>query len=535
MRTWITPELISAAPNPQRDACFKSVMDWTLTFAGLIPGVECPAAFNDVIQLAVEAQEAQMSGAGDTFYLMLDIAGTAASVGSCIAGITPIGKLLDAAAITFGGIAVVDDCFPTFGQRLWDKLLAIRTVLSFDPNDKIGSAGVGPQHYLSGEEPLRYTVLFENLETATAPAQEVTITDQLDPAKVDLSTFKFGTITFGSQTLEPPEGQSAFTTDVDLRPDLDLIVRVSAQLDLGTGEITWKFASLDPSTGLPPDDPLAGFLPPNVNPPEGEGSVLYTVMTKEGLPSGTEIRNTANIVFDANAPIQTPEWLNTLDNTKPASQIVPLATTQPTTFTVQWSGTDQESGILDYTIYVSENGAAATKWMSNTEGTSGVYTGQVNKTYGFYSVARDQTGNLKEIPAFPDAMVTVIGSTNGPDLTGFWTKPAAKCKLRTTGLQCSLKGKFTVQNKGTAIAPSTVLRFYLSSDATFDGGDTQLGSDVVIRRPIKVGKTGKAKLKTTLPVGANPSGKFLLAVVDAVNTVSESDETNNVIVFGPLP
>ena len=57
---------------------------------------------------------------------------------------------------------------------------------SWDPNDKVGSDGSGESKYLSGEEPLRYVIFFENIETATAPAQEVIITDQLDTANMDL-------------------------------------------------------------------------------------------------------------------------------------------------------------------------------------------------------------------------------------------------------------------------------------------------------------------------------------------------------------
>ena len=47
-----------------------------------------------------------------------------------------------------------------------------------------------------------------------------------------------------------------------------------------------KGPSLDPATGRPPTDPLLGFLPPNHVPPEGEGSVLFTVMPKSGLSTG---------------------------------------------------------------------------------------------------------------------------------------------------------------------------------------------------------------------------------------------------------
>ncbi|MBI3988874.1 MAG: hypothetical protein HY347_04575, partial [candidate division NC10 bacterium] len=255
-------------------------------------------------------------------------------------------------------------------------------------------------------------IFFENVETATAPAQEVVITDQLDVAKMDLSTFSLGLIAFGDKQVTPPPGMSEFTTDVDLRPEKNLLVRITAHVDPPTGLLTWRFTSIDPDTGLPPEDPLVGFLPPNKNPPEGEGNVLFTVMPMPGLPTRTEIRNRARIVFDVNPPMDTPEWLNTLDHTKPESQVVPLAPIQPSsTFEVEWSGTDVGSGIKDYTIFVSEDGGPFTVWLGNITDTSATFTGQPGMPYAFYSVARDQTGNLEEVPPDPDTTTRV---TNAP-------------------------------------------------------------------------------------------------------------------------
>jgi hypothetical protein len=136
------------------------------------------------------------------------------------------------------------------------------------------------------------------------------------------------------------------------------------------------------------DDPFDGFLPPNVNPPEGDGAVFFTVKLKPGLAEGTQVRNRARIVFDANAPIDTPEWLDTTDDTRPTSQVQALASTQSSTsFNVNWAGTDAGSGVAGYTVYFSENGGPFEVWADNQTATSANFNGQPNTTYGFYSIA----------------------------------------------------------------------------------------------------------------------------------------------------
>jgi hypothetical protein len=175
--------------------------------------------------------------------------------------------------------------------------------------------------------------------------------------------------------------------------------------------VTWRFTSLDPATGQLPEDPLLGFLPPNANPPEGEGSVLFSVMPKGGLGTGSEIRNQATIVFDVNPPIATNEWWNTIDQTMPDSQVLPLAATQSSpSFTVGWTGADAHSGVLDYWLYVSEDGGPFAPWLILATGESEMFTGEPGKSYAFYSLARDNVGNVQSPPAVPDAVTTVLES-----------------------------------------------------------------------------------------------------------------------------
>ena len=301
-------------------------------------------------------------------------------------------------------------------------------VQSFDPNDKVGSKGANAGQYVSEQEPLRYLISFENLDTATAPAQEVVITDHLNPNLMDLSTLSLGPISFGDKIISPPSGQSNFATDVDLRPENNLLVRIKANFEVATNILTWRLTSIDPATGKLTTDPLAGFLPPNTDEkaPQGSGGVLLTVMPKRDLTTGTEIQNSAQIIFDTNEPIDTPVWFNTIDNSLPESNVVLLPETQTTTqFELSWTGSDEGAGIKDYTVYVSEDEGPYTPWITNTTDTTKTFTGKFGKSYRFYSIARDGVGNTEETPDFPDAVTTISNVDTIP--------PALSCPSDITG------------------------------------------------------------------------------------------------------
>jgi hypothetical protein len=275
------------------------------------------------------------------------------------------------------------------------------------PNDKVGAKGVGDAHYFIGSGSLPYYIHFENKPSATAPAQTVTVTDQLDPSKFDLNTFSFGEVTIGGIRLSPAQNSTAFGADADLRPANNIIARVSASLDKGTGIIKWQFQSIDPGTNQPTTDPTAGFLPPNKTPPQGESSVMFTVRLKSGLTTNTQIANKARITFDTNSPLDTPVWKNTVDNTAPTSAVQSLPASVSYSFPVAWSGTDTGAGVGSYTIYVSDNGGAFQPWLQNTTSTAGVFTGQNGHTYRFYSIALDAVGNQETSKTQPEATTTV--------------------------------------------------------------------------------------------------------------------------------
>lgn len=308
---------------------------------------------------------------------------------------------------------------PCDGQKCGNSTLRSgQFITPGDPNDKTGSVGQGPQQYLSGRQPLRYSVFFENVAAASAPAQQVVIADPLDPTSLDLTTLALGPIVFGGTTIVPPPGLTQYSTNVDFRPTHNLIVGVRVNFDSTKGILTWKFTSFDGTTGLPTTDPSLGFLPPNVAPPQGQGAVFFTVMPKKGLATDTPIQNQATVVFDALAPIATQTWLNTIDNTNPMSQMsaLPMAETSAN-FKVAWSGTDVGSGVKDFNIYVSDDSGPFVPFLTNTTETSATFPGVIGHSYGFFSQARDLVGNVEVLKTKAEAKTTIV--KGGP--------PVAKC------------------------------------------------------------------------------------------------------------
>lgn len=306
-----------------------------------------------------------------------------------------------------GGISAylsVSDCL-----SLANKEKGVNTVSSFDPNEMIGPDGFGEKGWIQKLNDMPYTVLFENKAEATAPAHDVFITDTLDLTKFNLAEFGFGSFGWGDTILFPPGNNlKEFSMDVDLRPKINLITRVSGKLDTLTGIVRWEFLSLNPESMNLEEDPFIGFLPPNNSSSDGEGFVSFSVGLKKELATNSEIRNKASIVFDANQPIITNEYLNTLDLDLPESRVYPLKETLENHFLLEWTGSDKGSGIRYYTIYVLENDTLLYPWLRNTTALSAPFeVGELGSTYKFYSIATDNVSLLENHPADYDATTKI--------------------------------------------------------------------------------------------------------------------------------
>jgi hypothetical protein len=305
--------------------------------------------------------------------------------------------------------------------------------------------------------------------------------------------------------LIPPAGNADYTGDIDLRPGINLIARVSTHLDKSTGLFRASFASIDPATGQPTMDPIIGFLPPNTdaNAPKGLGSVLFTVTPRVSLATGTAISNVASIVFDTNAPINTPTVTNTIDATKPQSSVSPLpGVSNPYSFPVLWSGSDQGSGVRDYTIYVSDNGGPYSIWKPNSNASQGTFNGIGGHTYRFYSIARDNVYNAE------NNKMTAEATTRVPCQSAV---PANRITVTRGGFRLNTATKLyqqavTVTNTGAALTDVFLALDGLTEGVSLDNQAGYSGCALPGSPVIGAGALGAGQSKTITLQFRNPSG-----------------------------
>lgn len=285
--------------------------------------------------------------------------------------------------------------------------MTVPVIVPRDPNEKHTSLGVGEQHYVARGDELSYEILFENKATATAPAQEVFIDDQLDD-DLDWSTFRIGEVTFGDQVVSTLAGKERGNTRVQAG---DMFVDIGISFVPVTGRARWVLRTIDPATGDLPEDAYAGFLPPEDGNGRGQGHVSFTIRTRSDRAAGTQITNTASIVFDTEAPLVTNEVLNTITDDPPSvpagPNIADGATDVAATTVFAWEAT-QYAG--SYDIYLWPAGQE-----KPTEPTG------ANLTAPMF----DPPGELADATAYSWQVVAknVLGSTPSP-VWGFTTGEA---------------------------------------------------------------------------------------------------------------
>lgn len=307
-----------------------------------------------------------------------------------------------------------------------DVLRAKKYILgisSVTPEDKYGPTGFDQEtdgdlanrkRFIPQGQLFEYKIDYWNKEDATAPAAEVFIRDTLD-INFDISTVNFTEIGFLGWKV-PLEGGKYFNLTVDMRPEKELLVNVEGTVNPESREIYWVHRSLDPETMELPEDPTAGYLPPIDSTGYNIGWVMFTVEALDSLGHNSTFQNQAHVNFDGvgpwgPAPPYGP-YTNTIDQQAPESHVMALPERSGGEFNVKWTGTDEGGGIGTYDIFVREDAGDFEPWLQATSLQEADFTGEIGRSYAFYSVATDHTGN-QEVKTDTTEAVTHV-----PELPG---------------------------------------------------------------------------------------------------------------------
>lgn len=342
---------------------------------------------------------------------------------------------------TYGGGG---DEFPPDSLNNSDPDYEIPILVAIDPNDIIGPTGYGEPQWISPGQLLDYTIRFENdPDFATAPAQVVKINHPLD-SHININSLRLGDFGFGNFTFKVPANSSFYQRTLDVTDSLGVLVNVTAGIDVNRREAFWIFESLDPVTGLPPEDALIGFLPVNDttaseagNIGKGEGFVNFTVQANKGLDRLDSIAAQAFIIFDINAPLATNIWVNQLDPLPPVSKITSIEDTGNQVYHIHTQSGDEGSGLESYDLYYSVNSGPLRPLATDLRDQS-LYvfdTGVKDSTYCFVTLARDFAGNLEAFKSLGENCIS-LSDAPAPEISSF-SPPSGP-----TGTSVTIHGKY---------------------------------------------------------------------------------------------
>ena len=280
--------------------------------------------------------------------------------------------------------------------------------LSYDPNEIIGPAGYDTLRWVSINDILNYTILFENdPEFATAAAQKVDVRFDF-PNKAWMKGFGIGGYSFSNMSFPVAKPSNAYQQRIDLKDSLGYYVDLIGGLDVAKQQGFWTFTTIDPETGYAPMQAERGLLPVNDSTHVGEGAVTFQLKPYEGLKTGDTISIAANIVFDTNDTIPTNRWRNKIDAGNPESKLT--AETHPTlpnVYNLKFTGKDDEggSGVRHILLYLANHSGIYEEVDTVTVDSVLAFPVDAGKQYKLYSIAVDNTGNREPAKIEPDVIL----------------------------------------------------------------------------------------------------------------------------------
>lgn len=280
--------------------------------------------------------------------------------------------------------------------------------LSYDPNEVIGPEGYDSVRWVSINDVLNYTIMFENdPEFATAAAQKVDVRFNF-PNKAWMKGFGIGGYSFSNMSFSVSKPSNAYQQRIDLKDTLNYYVDLIAGLDVAKQQGFWTFTTIDPETGYAPMQAERGLLPVNDDTHVGEGAVTFQLKPYEGLKTGDSISIQASIVFDTNDTIPTNRWCNRIDAGNPESKVsAELHPTLPNIYNLTFTAQDDEkgSGVKHLLLYLANHNGIYEEIDTIAVDTILAFPVEGGKQYKLYSIAVDNTGNREPAKMEPDVIL----------------------------------------------------------------------------------------------------------------------------------
>jgi len=176
-------------------------------------------------------------------------------------------------------------------------------------------------------------------------------------------------------------------------------------------------------------------------------------------------------------------------------------------------------GATSYKIYWGTSSNVTTSSNSlSTGSTNYAHSGVVPGYCYYYKVAAVDSGGQSSLSSVDSACIPALK----PDLVvqNQSASPTTVEAGSLTYISC------TVKNQGSGSAASSYIKYYLSSNSTYDPVDTYFTSDYV--SILSSGGTSSENATVTIPSGTSTGTKYILFYADKDGSVSESIETNNV-------
>ncbi len=233
-----------------------------------------------------------------------------------------------------------------------------------------------------------------------------------------------------------------------------------------------------------------------------------------------------------------------MDTVAPSSTVAPLvAISDQASFTVNWQGSDDQSGVRWYNVQVKDGSRPDAQWQdwhAQTPGTSDAFVGQTGHTYYFRVRGMDTVGHWENWPTDPngDTRTTVdasAGTGGTSDLAVISLEPyltpdghyLAQVVLENKGAVTTANGFYTdlyVDHLPTGTGDYTgSLRFWVNEPVA---PGQRVTLTTVIEEPLQTlaAATGQAVALAAM----SEITATLYTQIDSAASVWETDESNNI-------